>query len=69
MKTRLLIGILPLLLVITSAAQTSTQPGVTLTADSVPYLFPLTGQMRWTGGRLAGCDYCASKPILWAVDR
>src|SRR5262249_479619 len=34
-----------------------------------PFLSPLRGHMRWSGNRLSGCDYCDSKPLLWAVDR
>jgi hypothetical protein len=51
-------------------AQTPTEPRLALAQDKVPLIYPLSGRMRWTGTRLAGCDYCEGKnPIIWAVDR
>ena len=68
MKVGRLIVILPLLGGL--SAQTSAQRGLLLSQDNLPYLFPLSGNMRWTGTRLAGCDFCVGgRPILWAVDR
>ena len=42
-----------------------------LADGGVPFSFPQMGHMRWTLGRLAGCDYCAGgeRPTLWSVDR
>jgi hypothetical protein len=51
-------------------SQTPAQHGLALAQDNLTFLFPLSGHMRWTGSRLAGCDFCESNhPILWAVDR
>ncbi len=58
-----------LLVIVLGAVQLWAQRGLTLTVDGVPFLYPLNGIMHWTGGRLAGCDSCVGKPVLWAVDR
>jgi hypothetical protein len=69
MKIRWLIWTLPLLAGGPLLGQTSAQRGLVAAQENVPFLYPLVGQVRWTGSRLTGCDYCFSKPILWAVDR
>jgi hypothetical protein len=69
MKIGCLIGILPLLSGLLPG-QTAPQRGLALAQDNLPFLSPLSGRMRWTGNRLAGCDYCeGNHPIVWAVDR
>jgi hypothetical protein len=62
------IGTMALLAVGILGGQTATQHGLVLNQGSTAFQFPLMGNMRWTGTRLAGCDYCASSPMLWAVD-
>ncbi len=51
------------------AAQAPAPRGLVATQGDSAFLYPLIGHMRWTSNRLAGCDYCTSQPILWAVDR
>ena len=67
MKIRWLIGLLMAASLL--PGQGSTERGLVLAPDNVSFLPPLMGHMRWTGNRLASCDYCADKPVLWAVDR
>lgn len=51
-------------------SQSPAQHGLTLGQDNLTFPFPLSGRMRWTGSRLAGCDYCeGNHPIVWVVDR
>ncbi len=50
------------------ATQGWAQRGLVLSTDGVPFPYPLSGKMRWTGSRLAGCDFCVGRPILWSVD-
>lgn len=58
------------LLTAVSPSQTPAQHGLALTQDQLTFMFPLHGRMRWTGSRLAGCDYCeGTHPIVWSVDR
>ena len=50
-------------------SQTSAQHSLSLDQDNLSFPSPLMGHMRWTGNRLAGCDFCDSRPVLWTVDR
>ena len=69
MKLACMIGLLSFL-VAPSAGQTSAQRGLVKAADTHSFSFPLSGRMRWTGNRLAGCDFCqGNHPILWVADR
>lgn len=69
MKPAWVIGFL-FLLVTPLSGQNPVPRGLAKTADNLPFSFPLSGRMRWTGNRLAGCDFCqGNHPILWAVDR
>jgi hypothetical protein len=70
MKLRWLIGILALLATALLSGQTSTR-GLVLTQGNTALPSPLQGNMRWTGSRLAGCDYCGGggRSTLWTVDR
>ena len=68
MKIRWLIGILPLLAAGLLPGQTSAQHGLVAAQDNTYFAYPMLGHMRWTGNRLAGCEYCDSRPLLWAVD-
>jgi hypothetical protein len=69
-EAMLTIGMTMLLLVEgLSVAQTSAQHGLVAAQDNTYFAFPVMGRMHWTGNRLAGCEYCDSNPILWAVDR
>ncbi len=65
------LAVILLLLQIQSPSQTPAQRGLVLAQDNVLYPFPVgQGKMRWSGDRLAGCDFCAGGgPVLWAVDR
>jgi hypothetical protein len=71
MKIHRLLGTLPLLVAGLLTRQVPAQQGLVLIQDNISFAFPLTGHQRWTGNRLAGCDYCTGgqQPILWVVDR
>lgn len=69
MRISSMIGALSLLTV-HLLSQTPAQHGLMLAQDNLTFSVPLSGRMRWTGTRLAGCDYCeGNHPIVWAVDR
>jgi len=71
MTCRWPLGMLPLLAAGLLPGQTSVERGLALAQDNVSFPGPLMGRMRWTGNRLAGCDYCdgGAQTTLWAVDR
>jgi hypothetical protein len=69
MRIPWLIGILPLLTAWLLPGQTPARRGLVAAQDDTYFAFPVSGNMRWTGNRLAGCEYCGSNPLLWAVDR